>query len=148
MKEARIISLYDGGWRAADKELLAESYNLNQDGAEKVCALLALYENEEAPPIHHCLQDLTGQESGAIQYANGDTWIGNWSSTKGIPRQFINSWIGLGEELTGEKIDAPSNIVKAMQRWDKAAGGEVAKTGYKAWEVNGEIIAVIHPSWA
>ena len=34
------------------------------------------------------LQELTGQESGAVQYADGGIFVGNWTQVNGIPRVF------------------------------------------------------------
>ena len=33
-------SLYDGGWRAEDREQLVQEYNLTAEEAEEICKLL------------------------------------------------------------------------------------------------------------
>ena len=40
-------SLYDGGWRAADREQLIECYTLTEDEADGICELLNAYENAD-----------------------------------------------------------------------------------------------------
>lgn len=37
-------ALYDGGWRADDKEELIEEYDLTKEEATKLCELLEEYE--------------------------------------------------------------------------------------------------------
>ncbi|GAB4504357.1 MAG: hypothetical protein Fur0043_13510 [Anaerolineales bacterium] len=49
------------------------------------------------------LQDLTGHESGALLFENGDIIICNWSQVQGIPRLFVTGLVGLGEVLTAER---------------------------------------------
>jgi hypothetical protein len=39
-------ALYDGGWRAEDKDQLVEEYQMTEDEAEKVCKELEKYESE------------------------------------------------------------------------------------------------------
>lgn len=45
--QSSAAALYDGGWRAADKEDLILEYDLYEDDAEKICELLAEYEQGE-----------------------------------------------------------------------------------------------------
>jgi len=40
-------ALYDGGWRASDKDQLIKEYQLTEDEAEKVCEELKKYENKK-----------------------------------------------------------------------------------------------------
>jgi hypothetical protein len=44
------------------------------------------------------LYQLTGQESGIVIYGS-DGILCNWSSIDGLPKMFINTIIGLGEEI-------------------------------------------------
>ena len=37
-------NLYDGGWRASDRELMIGYYNLTEDEADAICELLEEYE--------------------------------------------------------------------------------------------------------
>jgi len=39
--------LYDGGWRKEDKEQLIAEYGLSEEDAQKICAELARFEEEE-----------------------------------------------------------------------------------------------------
>ena len=39
--------LYDGGWRAEDKEQLMQEYDCSIEEAEKLCEFLAEFEKEE-----------------------------------------------------------------------------------------------------
>lgn len=43
--ESSAAALYDGGWRAEDKEELMQEYDLTEEEAEKICTLLASYED-------------------------------------------------------------------------------------------------------
>ena len=38
--------LFDGGWRADDREYLAEYYELTKDEADEIAAVLAEFEQE------------------------------------------------------------------------------------------------------
>lgn len=38
-------ALYDGGWRASDKDELMEEYELTEEEADRLCEILADYEN-------------------------------------------------------------------------------------------------------
>ena len=40
-------SLYDGGWRADDRDQLIEEYNLLPDDADAICEKLAEYEDSK-----------------------------------------------------------------------------------------------------
>jgi hypothetical protein len=40
-------SLYDGGWRAADREQMIAYYTLTEDEADDICKLLEEYENAD-----------------------------------------------------------------------------------------------------
>jgi hypothetical protein len=40
-------SLYDGDWRADDREQLIDCYDLTEDEADAICKLLEEYENAD-----------------------------------------------------------------------------------------------------
>ena len=42
--ESMAAALYDGGWRAEDKEQLKKEYDLTDEDAERIVDLLATYE--------------------------------------------------------------------------------------------------------
>ena len=42
--ESAAAALYDGGWRAEDKEQLKKEYDLTDEDAERIVDLLATYE--------------------------------------------------------------------------------------------------------
>lgn len=44
---ASAAALYDGGWRAEDKDEIIEEYDLTEEEAEKLCELLTEFESEE-----------------------------------------------------------------------------------------------------
>jgi hypothetical protein len=46
--ESSAAALYDGGWRAADREDLIAEYNLATDEADAICAELAEYDADLA----------------------------------------------------------------------------------------------------
>ena len=41
---ASAAALYDGGWRAEDRDQLIEEYELTEEEAGKICEILASYE--------------------------------------------------------------------------------------------------------
>ena len=41
-------ALYDGGWRAEDREWLIDEYKLSEEKADAICKLLAYYAEESA----------------------------------------------------------------------------------------------------
>lgn len=45
--EASAAALYDGGWRAEDREQLIYEYDLTAEEADKICELLAAYDHKE-----------------------------------------------------------------------------------------------------
>jgi hypothetical protein len=45
--ETSAAALYDGGWRATDKEELIEEYDLTEEEASKICELLEEYEKND-----------------------------------------------------------------------------------------------------
>ena len=45
--ESSAAALYDGGWRAEDRDQLIEEYELTEDEADKICEILASYEKGE-----------------------------------------------------------------------------------------------------
>ena len=44
--EASAAALYNGGWKAEDREQLIEGYELTSEEADKICELLEEYEKE------------------------------------------------------------------------------------------------------
>lgn len=40
-------SLYDGGWRAEDRDWLIDEYELTEEEADAICKLFDLYEKED-----------------------------------------------------------------------------------------------------
>jgi hypothetical protein len=94
------------------------------------------------------LQEITGTESGAIQYQDGNIWIGNWSHEDGIPHYLAPiGMIGLGEQLRAKRCAVPPGVKRAMQDHDRDQGNDTpAKTGYRAWRVNG-VTVVIQNDW-
>ena len=42
--ESSAAALYDGGWRAKDKEDLMQEYGIDEDKADAICELLKGYE--------------------------------------------------------------------------------------------------------
>jgi len=44
-REYAAAALYDGGWRAADREQLIAEYELDADEADAICELLRIYED-------------------------------------------------------------------------------------------------------
>lgn len=93
------------------------------------------------------LQELTRQESGAVQYSDGTIWIGNWTGIEGIPRAFVTGMIGLGEPLTARVCAAPRDVVRAMQEHEREQETEVSRTGFRAWRVN-DVVVVVNRAWA
>ncbi|GJQ37494.1 MAG: hypothetical protein DYG87_03750 [Anaerolineae bacterium CFX3] len=95
------------------------------------------------------LQELTGHESGAVQYGDGSIWIGNWTGINGIPRLFATGTIGLGGTLTAVPCNVPEDVELAMNDHEREQGTEVSTEGFAAWEVNGgEVIVVTQSEWA
>lgn len=45
--EASAAALYDGGWRAEDREQLIYEYDLTAEEADKICELLTAYDHKE-----------------------------------------------------------------------------------------------------
>lgn len=45
--ESSAAALYDGGWRADDRDQLIEEYNLHPDDADAICEKLEEYEDSE-----------------------------------------------------------------------------------------------------
>lgn len=90
------------------------------------------------------LQDLTGQESGAVLYDGGDIWIGNWTGINGLPREFATGTIGLSESLDdAEPCDVPSEAIEAMEQHAADNGDETSEMEtYKAWRVDGATVVV------
>lgn len=45
--ESSAAALYDGGWRAEDRDQMIEEYDLHPDDADEICEKLAEYEENE-----------------------------------------------------------------------------------------------------
>ena len=45
--EASAAALYDGGWKAEDRDQLIEEYELTEEEADRICEILASYEKGE-----------------------------------------------------------------------------------------------------
>ena len=45
--EASAAALYDGGWKAKDRDQRIEEYKLSEKEEEKNCEILEKYENEK-----------------------------------------------------------------------------------------------------
>ena len=43
---ASAATLYDGGWRAEDRDQLAEEYELTEEEADKLCEILSEIEKD------------------------------------------------------------------------------------------------------
>jgi hypothetical protein len=48
--ESAAAALYDGGWRASDREQLISEYELTEDEAEAICAELERIEQQAGRP--------------------------------------------------------------------------------------------------
>lgn len=94
------------------------------------------------------LQELTGHESGAVLFANGEILICNWTQVNGIPRVFATGLIGLGETLTAVPCEVPEEVKRAMNDHEREQGTEASTEGFSAWRVNDEITVVIQNDWA
>jgi hypothetical protein len=94
------------------------------------------------------LQELTGQESGAVQYADGEILICNWTQVNGVPRMFATGLIGLGETLTAISCNVPDKVIQAMNEHEREQGNEASTEGFTAWLVNDEITIVTQNEWA
>ena len=44
--EASAAALYDGGWKAEDRDQFIEEYELTDEEADKICEILVKYEKE------------------------------------------------------------------------------------------------------
>lgn len=88
------------------------------------------------------LQDLTGHESGAILFGNGDILICNWSSLDGIPRVGpFGGLIGIPERLTARRVAVPREVKIAMQQHEREQGARrVSQKGFRGWKVFSNIL--------
>jgi len=109
-------------------------------------AIDRLYQQEVIMDTIDDLQDLTGHESGAIQYSDGTTIITNWVGITGIPRHFAMGMVGLGEKLNAKRIAPPDDIIQAMQQHDVDDDCDPTEDGYHAWQVN-DVIVVTNDGW-
>lgn len=94
------------------------------------------------------LQELTGHESGAVQYADGEILVCNWTQVQGIPRMFATGLIGLGETLTAAPCEVPEEVQQAMNEHEREQGTNASTEGFTAWRVNDEVTVVIQNEWA
>lgn len=94
------------------------------------------------------LQELTGHESGAVQYADGEILVCNWTQVQGIPRMFATGLIGLGETLTAIPCEVPEEVKQAMNDHEREQESEASQGGFTAWRVNDEITIVVQNEWA
>lgn len=94
------------------------------------------------------LQELTGHESGAVQYADGEILVCNWTQVQGIPRMFATGLIGLGETLTAVPCEVPEEVQQAMNEHEREQGTNASTEGFTAWRVNDEVTVVIQNEWA
>jgi len=63
------------------------------------------------------LQELTGHESGAILWPNGEIMVCNWAGTPGLPRidPFGITTVGMGDNISNfKRCDPPANVIEAM----------------------------------
>lgn len=94
------------------------------------------------------LQDLTGQESGAILYPDDTILICNWSSIHGIPLQFHTGLLGTCEDLQAAKrCKVPADIKLAMQEHERESGDPVSRSGFRAFKIL-DCIVVTQDDWA
>jgi hypothetical protein len=97
------------------------------------------------------LQDITGQESGAVLFPkSGEIIICNWTQVEGIPRLFtnLNTLIGLGESLDdAEPCEVPAEVITVMQEHEREQGTPVSTAGFSAWRV-ADVIVVTQEDWA
>jgi len=93
------------------------------------------------------LYDLTGKESGAVMYPNGDVVITNWAYVSGLPRflPFPSLAIGLDEELGVRRCRTPELSKRAMRAHEREAGCHPSRTGWRSWELSrdGKVIAIV-----
>jgi hypothetical protein len=94
---------------------------------------------------------MTGNESGAVKYTDGNIWIGNWSSFDGLPHVLEPiGTIGLGEEIIVEDdtVDAPLDVILAMDEHTIENGDTPDPTDtHSAWLLEGGEVVVICDSW-
>ena len=96
------------------------------------------------------LQDLTGRESGIIEYEPGVYTIMNWSSYDGIPRMLEPvGFIAMGETFTAKHIAMPAHLKRAMMKHARDEGTKEYVSGYHAWEITAgdETLTVAINNW-
>ena len=101
------------------------------------------------------LQDVTGQESGAVIYGN-EVLVLNWSSVSGLPHLFATGAIGLGEDLESlaERVDEAGMDASEIALALEAGRDECARNGDEptvaisgAWRVK-DALVVTFEDWA
>lgn len=78
------------------------------------------------------LQELTGNESGAVRYSDGSIHILNWSCVNGLPRSLgVLYPVGLGDDLSNhEDAECPEDVIEAMIAHDADQTGSEAEHDY------------------
>lgn len=78
------------------------------------------------------LQELTGHESGAVRYRDGDIYVLNWASVDGLPRSLGPLYpIGLGDDLSNYvEAEPPADVIKAMAAHDAEQTGSDPEHDY------------------
>ena len=99
------------------------------------------------------LEEITGKESGAILFENGEIIVCNWRGIEGIPRHSPFGIIGLGENFVASPIEeVPEELQEAMREDEIIHNGESFNDeDRKAWEINTgseKIIVATHDEWA
>ena len=99
------------------------------------------------------LQDITTSESGAITWADGTIWIGNWTSINGLPRSLGPLTIGLDLGLRRHGGCAtPAATRRAMIDHCREQGDpHPPSRGYRSRRVSeghDTVIVTTHSDWA
>lgn len=99
MEEHKITSsaaaLFDGGWRAEDRDQMIAEYTLSEDVADAICKKLAEYAENDTQAENRNptkskenainLFKITGQESGIIIYPEAEVAVVHWADKDGMP---------------------------------------------------------------
>jgi len=92
------------------------------------------------------LQELSGYESGLIDYGDGELAILNWSHVQGIPRELASQWIGLGDEIIAQSCPTPKNHIQAMSEHSEHEQDH-NQDNYQSWKIQDGIIVTINKNW-
>ena len=71
-REYAAAALYDGGWRAADREQLIAEYEMDADEADAICELLRIYEDRQAEFHKNKFSMLYYNNIACLQTRKGD----------------------------------------------------------------------------